>query len=78
MKSTCMKKFLFPKKKKNCREKKKEKEKKSSVVWLLAWELNRSCLQWLSKDTLLSFGSNAASQAEGKWGYTYCEPAKLL
>lgn len=77
MKSTCMKKFLFPKQKKAA-GKKKGGEEESSVVWLQGWELNRSCLQWLNKDTFLSFGSNATSQAEGKWGYPYSEPAKLL
>lgn len=88
MKSTGMRRFLFPKKKKAAGEKKTQKThkkhkkpnnpQKHPVVWLQGWELNRSCLRWLNKDTLLSFGSNAASQAEGKQGYTYSEPAKLL
>lgn len=83
MKSTGMRRFLFPKKKKasgkkNPKNQKTNNPQKHPVVWLQGWELNRSCLRWLNKDTLLSFGSNAASQAEQKQGYTYSEPAKLL
>lgn len=72
-----MRKFLFLKKKNAAGEKNQQLTKKSSSMWLHAWELNRSCLHWLNKDTLFSFGSKAAAQAEGKWGYKYSEPANV-